>query len=138
MDRVSVVVSHDLRFRRFSPEGVSFQLPFLTKKTTAGQNLKTLFHASFPNNPDLCVVQCLKEYENRKLPFRVVDPSRPNRLLLSHIRPITSETPGTWVKEVLASVGVDSNIFKAHSVRKASATATHNKGVPLEDNLHFD
>ena len=33
MDRVSEEVSHDLRFRRFSPEGVFFQLPFLTKKT---------------------------------------------------------------------------------------------------------
>ena len=28
MDRVSEVVSHDLRVRCFSPEGVSFQLPF--------------------------------------------------------------------------------------------------------------
>ena len=34
MDRVSEVVSHDLRVRRFSPEGVSFQLPFLTKITS--------------------------------------------------------------------------------------------------------
>ena len=139
MDRVSEVVSHDLRFRRFSPEGVSFQLPFLTKKTKVGQSLKTSFHASFPSNPNLCVVQCLKEYETRTLPFRVVDPARPNRLLLSYIRhhkPITSDTLGRWVKEVLASAGINTNVFKAHSVRGASATAAHNKGASLEDILH--
>ena len=140
MDRVSEVVSHDLRFRCFSLEGVSFQLSFLTKKTKVGQNLKTSFHASFPSNPNLCVVQCLQEYENRTLPFRVVDPAKPNRLLLSHIRPhkpITSETLGRWVKEVLTRSGVDINIFKAHPVRGASATAAHNKGVSLEDVLHL-
>ena len=47
MDRVSEVVSHDLRVRRFSPEGVSFQLPFLTKKTKVGQSLKTSFMPVF-------------------------------------------------------------------------------------------
>ena len=139
-NRVSEVVSHDLRFRRFSPEGVSFQLPFLIKKTKVGQNLKTSFHASFPSNPNLCVEQCLKEYENCTLPFHVVDPAKPNRLLFSHIRPhkpITSETLVRWVKEVLARAGVDTNIFKAHSVQWASATAAHNKGVSLEDILHL-
>ena len=117
MDTVSEVVSHDRRFRCFSPEGVSFQLPFLNKKTKVGQNLKTSFHAS---NLNVCVVQCLQEYENRTLPFRVVDPQKPNRLLLSHIRPhkpITSETLGRWVTEILTTTGVYTNIFKAHSVR---------------------
>ena len=83
MDRVSEVVSHDLRVRRFSP---------------------------------------------------------PNRLLLSYIRPhkpITSDTLGRRVKEVLARAGIDTNIFKAHLVRGASATAAHNKGASLEDILHL-
>ena len=107
MDRVSEVVAHDLRFRQFSPEGVSFQLPELIKKTKVGQNLKTSFHASFPNNPNLCVVQCLQEYERRTLSFRGFDPAKPNRLLLSYIRShklITSETVSRWIKDVLGRV----------------------------------
>ena len=82
-------------------------------------NLKTSFHASFPSNPNLCDVQCLKEYENHIFPFREVDPARPNRLVLSYIQPhksITSETLDRWVKEALAKAGVDTNIFKAYSV----------------------
>ena len=33
MERVSEVVSHDLRYRCFIPEGVTFALPDLTKKS---------------------------------------------------------------------------------------------------------
>ena len=75
-------------------------------------------HATFPSNPNLCL-HCLKEYENRTLPFVVVDPARPNRLFLSHTRPhkpITSETLGRSDKEILARAGVDTNVFKAHPV----------------------
>jgi len=57
MERVSEVVSHDLRYRRYIPEGVTFALPDLTKKSRAGQDLKTSFHASFEENPNLCVVK---------------------------------------------------------------------------------
>ena len=107
MHRVSEVVAHDRRFRQFSPEGVSLQLPELIKKTKVGQNLKTSFHASFPNNPNLCVVQCLQEYERRTLSFRGFDPAKPNRLFLSYIRPhklITSESLSRWIKDVLGRV----------------------------------
>ena len=70
MERVSEVVAHDLRYRRFYPEGVTFSLPDLTKKSRAGQSLKTSFHASFEENPNLCVVKCLKVYGHRTSEFR--------------------------------------------------------------------
>jgi len=80
MERVSEVVSHDLRYRREMPEGVTFALSVLTKKSRAGQDLKTSFHASFQENPNLCVVKCLKEYEHRTSEFLPLDPSKPNKL----------------------------------------------------------
>ena len=82
MERVSEVVSHDLGYRRFHPEGVTFALPDLTKKSRAGKDLKTSFHASFEETPNLCVVKCLKVYEHRTSEFRPLDPSKPNKLLL--------------------------------------------------------
>ena len=69
MERVSEVVTHDLRYRYFSPEEVTFQLTELTKKSRVGHGLKSSFHASFPNNSRLCVVEYLKEYEHRTLHF---------------------------------------------------------------------
>ena len=47
MERASEIVAHDLRFRRFLPEGVVFELPELVKKSRFQQGLKKSFHASF-------------------------------------------------------------------------------------------
>ena len=87
IERVSEVIAHDLRYRHYSQDGVMFHLPELTKKSKVGSTLKSSFHASFPSNPKLCVIECLREYEKRTLGFRPKDPSMPNRLLLSHIKP---------------------------------------------------
>ena len=138
MERVSEVVSHDLRYRRFIPEGVTFALPDLTKKSRAGQGLKTSFHASFEENPNLCVVKCLKVYEHRTSEFRSLDPSKPNKLLLSYIRPhkpITGASLSRWLKDIISRAGIDTSIFKAHSVRGASASAAYERGASLQDIL---
>jgi len=76
------VDSHDLRYRHFNPEGVTFALPDLTKKSRVGQDLKTSFHASFEENPNLWWL-CLRVYEHCTSEFCPLDPSEPNKLLLS-------------------------------------------------------
>ena len=40
-----------------------------------------------------------------------------------------------WIKDLLGQAGVDTSVFKAHSVRGARATAALNKGVTLADIL---
>ena len=64
-ERGSELMAHDLRYRRFHPEGVSFNLPELTKGVRVGKPLKTSFHASFPQNELLCPRLCLEEYEKQ-------------------------------------------------------------------------
>ena len=138
MKRVSEVVSHDLRYRRFIPEGVTFALPDLTKKSRADQDVKTSFHASFEENPNLCVVKCLRVYEHRTSEFLPLDPSKPNKLLLSYIRPhkpISGASLSRWLRGIISRVGIDTNILKAHSVRGASASAAYERGVSLQDIL---
>lgn len=123
MERVSEVVSHDLRYRCFIPEGVTFALPDLTKKSRAGQDLKTSFHASFEENPNLCVVKCLRVYEHCTSEFRPLDPSKPSKLFLSYIRPhkpISGASLRRWLKDIISRAGIVTSIFKAHSVRGAS------------------
>ena len=87
MERVSEVIAHDLRYRQFSPEGVIFHLFELTKKSRVGHDLKRSFHASFPSNTNLCVVDSVKKYERRTRLFRPKGPTKPNKLLLSYIKP---------------------------------------------------
>ena len=141
LERVSKIVAHDLRFRRFLPEGVVFDLPDLTKKSRFQNSLKTSFHASFPSNPKLCVVNCLHEYEKRTKTFRSSpDNTKPNKLFLSYIRPhkpISSDTLSGWVVDFLSDSGVDTDIFKAHSVRGAASSAAINAGVSLKEILNL-
>ena len=138
MERAFEVVSHDLRYKRFAPEGVTFALPDLTKKSRAGLGLKTSFHVSFKENPNLCVVKCVRVYEHRTSGFRPLDPSKLNKLLLSYIRPhklISSAFLSRWLKDIISREGIDTSIFKAHSVRSASASAAYERDASLQDIL---
>ena len=63
----------DLRFRVFKPERVIFRLPSLMKKRVTGAPPKELFFASFPSNPKICPVSCLRVYERRTVQFQRMD-----------------------------------------------------------------
>ena len=118
-----------LRIMMNDPEGVSFKLPRLSKTSHPGQDPKLIFHASFPDDQDLCPVACLKEYETRTKDFRSGDLSKPNNLFLSYIhphKPVTSATLAGWIKVSFRETGIDMSIFTAHSVRAASTSAKAN------------
>ena len=125
-NRTSELHALDLRFRTYSPDGVTFRLASLTKKRKVGAPLKECFFASFPHDSRLCVVQCLQAYEKATRKFRVIEPSTPAPLFLSYVRPhkpVTSQRIAHWIKDTLRKAGVDTNTFKAHSVRGASTSA---------------
>lgn len=87
VDCGSELAAHDLRFRKFHPEGVQFNPPELTKSVRVGKNLKSSFHVSFPQDKLLCPCECLKVYESLTSTLRPVDPAQPNKLFLATIRP---------------------------------------------------
>lgn len=74
-DRGSQLAVHDLRFRKFHPEGVEFNLPELAKSVRVGKNLKSSFHESFPQDKLLCPCEWLKVYESLTPTFRPADPT---------------------------------------------------------------
>ena len=136
--RTSELQALDLRFRRFRPEGVYFTLAALTKKRKVGAPAKELFFGAFPQDHTLCVVQCLRQYEKVTKDIRPKDRAESNPLFLSYIkphRPVTSQRIAHWIKDLLGEAGVDTDTFKAHSVRGASTTAALAKGVSLQDIL---
>ena len=140
MERVSEVIAHDLRYRQILPEGVIFHLPELTKKSRIGHDLQRSFHASFPCNTNLCVVDCFKEYERRTRLFRPKDPTKLNKLLLSYIKPykpISAESLSPWIRDILSRAGIDTNILRLTQSRGASASSACNKGISLEDILRL-
>ena len=136
--RVSELQALDLRYRLYRPERVVFQLPTLGKKRVVGAPPKEVMFGAFPQDSRLCVVQCLRQYEKATAQYRKMEPSSPQPLFLSYIKPhdpVSSQRIAHWLKDVLGRAGVDTNIFKAHSVRGASSTAASEKGVHIKDIL---
>ena len=135
-ERTSSLVKLDLRHCRVAPEGVSFTLVSPRKRGSPDQ-LPQAFFASFPHNERLCPVGTLRHYLKATRNLRPVFPSsKPDPLFVSYVKPhnpITAPTLGRWLRMVLKNAGIDTDIFKAHSVRGASTTAAVNSNVPLDD-----
>ena len=100
--------------------------------------MKQSFLASFPEDKNLCVVECLREYEARTKDMRPVIAGQENKLFLSIVqphKPVASGTVARWVRSLLQAAGIDTSQFKPHSVRGASASAAARGGVALSDIL---
>ena len=139
-NRTSELQALDLRFRVYTPGGVRFKLASLTKKRKAGAPVRERFYASFTKDNCLCVVQCLKEYEEVTKSHRQIRPDVPAPLFLSYIqpyRPVSSQRIAHWIKDFLKRAGVDTSTFKAHSVRGASASAAASGGLHISDVLRL-
>ena len=134
----SADLSHlDLRFRKYLPEGVSFQPTKLTKQSRQSKPVAEFFFPAFTANPLLCPVTTLRAYEGRTEEFRREEGSSP--LFLTTIRPhnvASSSTIARWLRSILEKAGIDTSIFKAHSVRGAAVTAASNAGVKTCDILN--
>ena len=102
----------DLRFMRFLPEGVVFQLPGLTKTSS---DVKSVFFAKFDDCEKLCVVHCLQSYIERTKAIR--QPLAPDiacQLLVSYHRPhkpVKSCSIARWIKTILTRAGINTKFL---------------------------
>ena len=44
-------------------------------------------------------------------------------------QPVSAASISRWIKELLAEAGIDTGIFKGHSIRAASTSAAKTRGV---------
>ena len=133
-----VSVARGSELQKIKPQFISdygdrmvINVPGLTKtKRPSHPQLSFALH-TFSDNGQICVVTCLREYLQRTLPLRVSD-TQQDSLFISHIRPhhkVASCTIARWLKEVMASAGIDVQIFKAHSARAAAVSKAREQGV---------
>ena len=84
-------------------------------------------------------METLRSYEAQTLNFRNMDSDSPQTcLFLSWIRnhaPVTSSTIARWLRTCLLEAGIDTSVFKAHSVRGASCSTAAWAGVTTTDIL---
>ena len=92
------------------------------------------FFPAFPHNDKLCPVETLRAYEKRTEAFR----EHTSKLFIATIKPhqpVSSSTIARWLKTMLSKAGINTDTFKAHSVRSASVTAAANAGITTNDIL---
>ena len=129
----SVALSNlDIRFRSFTGEGVIFKAQHLAKQARPSRPLADYFYPRFTQDSSICPVTTLQAYEARTLEFRDMASSKPNTSLFiswigKHL-PVTSSSIARWLKTCLSESGIDTGIFKAHSVRGASSSTAAASG----------
>ena len=122
----------DIRFRHFCPEGVTFHAAKLAKQSRQTKPVKEFFFPKFEQNKKLCPVLALQEYEKRTSEKRSSNGTLSTQLLIAMIKPhkpVSSSTVARWLKTVLNNAGIDTSIFKAHSVRSAATSSASEAGV---------
>ena len=105
----------------------------------ASKPLADFFYPRYPVDQTICPVVTLQAYEARTLELRTWSTeNRKTLLFLSWIgkhNPVTSSTKARWLKTCLTEAGINTNIFKAHSIRGASSSEAASAGVTTADNL---
>ena len=119
-----------------SKNTVVFSLKRFTKTSKPGTQPPDVIFYFFPGNENLYPVKTLEFY------LKVSEPwwTKRNRsqLLLSFVKrhkPISSATLARWIKEMLKFSDINTDIFKAHSVRSASTSKAKSSGFTIKDIL---
>ena len=108
-------------------------LPGLTKTRRSGPP-REIFFKAFDEADSLCPVKTLDIYVEKTAQLW----ANSSQLIVSFKKPhnpVTSASISRWFKETLADAGVDTNMFKGHSIRAASASAARARGVSISDIL---
>ena len=123
----------------FSPEGVSVAPLVPPKQCQPGTAIKEYFFPSFSDNNNICPVTTLQYYCKKTQKLRTLENGQMKpAVFLTSIKPYgpaTSATIARWIKSVLEKAGIDTSIFKAHSVRGAAATAAAEAGISIPEIL---
>jgi len=102
------------------------------KHSRPGYHQAPIHLPKYEEEPQLCVVSCLKEYIARTAVVR----GDSDKLILCYGRPhgpASKDSIARWMKDVLVSAGVQG--FTAHSFRSASSSAMLKTGVCIDDIL---
>jgi hypothetical protein len=106
-----------------------FLLTSLLKTSAPTRHLTHIEILAYPQDPKLCVINCLNAYLTRTKSNRFGT----SQLFLSVQKPfkaVSRDTISRWLKSVLDMAGIDTTIFTAHSTRTASTSCAKAKGLP--------
>ena len=98
------------------------------------KGLSTIVLNSFQHDERLDVLPLLRRYLYLTEPLRGTE----TQLFISFstpYRPVSTDTLARWLKQVMASAGINVHKYKAHSIRAAATTSASTKDVPIREIL---
>lgn len=110
---------------------VTFIPNILLKHHTPNNRIRPMVYKAFDTNKRLCPVDTLSEYLTKRC--EMIHTSE--QLFFTHAtphRPASRDTISRWVKEVMSSANINTNIFKAHSCRAAAASAAKHRNISIQ------
>ena len=139
--REQTLCALDLKNKRESDNYLSFVITGRLKTSKPGKSTEVHFEC-LPDQPQLCTKCTVMEYILRTAAYSAYRCTDSNlcvlRLFISYVRPhkpVTTDTLARWFKSVPRSKGIDTSVFKAHSVRSTSSSHAYARGVPIADIL---
>ena len=127
--RAHELVLLDTAWASIKSDSWEFTLGEHTKVSRPGHPPRRIYLPAFPDNPAICVVRTLLDYQARTATFR-----KSSRLLISFAKPygaISSRTLSCWLRDCLRLANIEGP-FTGHSTRSASTSATARMGLPLK------
>ncbi len=113
---------------------ISFYIDNILKTDKQGKRVGMEVNFSeYPPDRRLCVLRVLRKY----LDVTEVIRKDNGQLFISYKHPhepVSTDTLARWVRNILTLAGIDTRVFKAHSVRAASSSAA-SKFIPIADVL---
>ena len=110
----------------------SFRFPSvkIVKQSKPGRPQPDLILPSYPVDRRLRVTTYLREYLDRTKDIR-----NDNSLFISYCKPhgkISSATLTRWINIIMKAAGINTDVYKTHSTRAASASAANSHSIPVD------
>ena len=131
-DRASDIYLLNIEHMRISNCEAKFQVAGLSKTRRSGPPREVTYHRF--TEKEICPVHNLEVYLTRTKETR----GNCKSLFISCKKPhkqVSTSTLSQWMKSMLTEAGIDTDLFKGHSVRTAAASAAHKAGASIKDIL---
>jgi hypothetical protein len=115
---------------------ISFILPGLVKQSRPGYHAPLIELKQYTEDIDLCAFSVINEYLKRTNELRE---KNEHKLFISFTKPhkaVSKDTIRRWILIVLTNAGIDTSVYKAHSLRHAVTSKANSIGIPLSDILN--
>jgi len=130
--RVNTIYNFHTDRMVFSTASVSFAPGTVLKHSRKGSKLNSFTYRAYPVDNKLCIIECLKEYLNRR---ELKIGTMITNLFITYGKPYRAASIDTirrWVKDLFNECNIN---FSTHSCRSASTSKAHDCGINLTDIL---